>query len=293
MQYDKFRIGFIGAGKVGTSLGRYFFAKGLCIAGYYSKSASSAREAAELTGSHAYSNAAALVRAADLVFLTVPDAAIPTAWEGIRTLPLAGKRILHCSGALSAAVLAGIEETGAQGYSLHPLLSMHDKHSSYKELAGAWFTIEGANIGKNTIKGGATDEIEALIRSLGNRIAPISSDSKPLYHAAAVTVSNFVNALAMLGTELLLSCGLEEEFAQSAWHALFLGNAHNILRDGPVQSLTGPMERGDAPTVRAHMERLNEEERQLYRLLALRLVRMAKEKHPGRDYSALERELRA
>ena len=42
-------IGFIGAGKVGVSLGKYLTERGMTVTGYYSKSRSSASMAAEFT----------------------------------------------------------------------------------------------------------------------------------------------------------------------------------------------------------------------------------------------------
>ena len=47
------RIGFVGAGKVGCSLGRYFAQEHELI-GYTSKTYASAEEAAQLTGSQAF-----------------------------------------------------------------------------------------------------------------------------------------------------------------------------------------------------------------------------------------------
>ena len=49
-------IGFIGAGRVGCSLGRYFIQNGFLISGYYSRSYESACLAAELTGTKPYEN---------------------------------------------------------------------------------------------------------------------------------------------------------------------------------------------------------------------------------------------
>ena len=48
------KIGFIGAGKVGFSLGKYFAENGAELSGYYSRTESSAHEAAAFTGSKAF-----------------------------------------------------------------------------------------------------------------------------------------------------------------------------------------------------------------------------------------------
>ncbi|MBP1591732.1 MAG: NAD(P)-binding domain-containing protein, partial [Oscillospiraceae bacterium] len=51
------KIGFIGAGKVGFTLGKYFAENGMELSGYYSSSVASAKEAAEITGSEYFENA--------------------------------------------------------------------------------------------------------------------------------------------------------------------------------------------------------------------------------------------
>ena len=45
---------------------------------------------------------------------------------------------------------------------------------------------------------------------MGNTVVAISPDSKALYHAAAVMVSNQIVALADMGTALLVKCGFSE-----------------------------------------------------------------------------------
>jgi len=50
---DFMKIGFIGAGKVSTALGKYFYDRGIQISGYYSRSCCSAQNASRLTNSAA------------------------------------------------------------------------------------------------------------------------------------------------------------------------------------------------------------------------------------------------
>ena len=71
------RIAFIGAGKVGCSLARYLGESGAAdIAGFFSRSESSAREAVEFAGGEAFTALAEVAWAADVVFVTTPDGAI-------------------------------------------------------------------------------------------------------------------------------------------------------------------------------------------------------------------------
>lgn len=62
------RIGFIGAGKVGFTLGKYFAVNGLDVAGYYSRNYRSAEEAAAFTCSEAFDSITRLAAYAILFF---------------------------------------------------------------------------------------------------------------------------------------------------------------------------------------------------------------------------------
>ena len=67
------KVGFIGAGKVGFSLGKYFKEKNVDVTGYYSKSPESAKSAADFTNTKAYDAISDLLRESDTLFITVPD----------------------------------------------------------------------------------------------------------------------------------------------------------------------------------------------------------------------------
>ena len=67
------RVGFVGAGKVGTALGELFRSCGIVVSGYSSLLAEDAQAAAEKTASDAYADAAEVVEASDVIFFTVPD----------------------------------------------------------------------------------------------------------------------------------------------------------------------------------------------------------------------------
>ncbi|MDR1395393.1 MAG: DUF2520 domain-containing protein [Deltaproteobacteria bacterium] len=276
------KIGFIGAGKAGFCLGQYLARKGLAPAGYYSKTPASALEAARLTGSKAFESAAGLIDECGLIFFTVPDGLIGPVWEQVSCGPVSGKIAAHLSGSLSSDVFSGHKEKGASAVSLHPLMAISDKYQSHKLLDETVFSIEGDPE--------AAAEVSRLVRSLGNEVFPLDKKHKTLYHCAAAFVSNFSVALAFAGAEMLEKCGLID--AQGALWKLMLNNSRSIAEYGPVQALTGPVERGDCGTAAAHLSVLEGEDRELYRLLALKLVQVSHLKHPERDYGPLEEILR-
>ncbi|MDR1815317.1 MAG: DUF2520 domain-containing protein [Clostridiales Family XIII bacterium] len=276
------KIGFIGAGKAGTSFGRYVAEKrpaGFSLSGYHSRTPASAERAAALTGSRAFADAASLIAASDLVVLSVPDgavAAVAAATDGGAPAGRTGGQaslFCHLSGSLS---LPGIG-------SIHPLAALYDRETAWEKLATAWFSIEGEEA--------FLQAAHALLDALGNPYCEIAKGKKPLYHAASAVASNLVCAVAYTAAELYRACGLPEDFSNNAWRPLFLENAKNIAALGPSAALTGPLERGDAATIAGHLEALAAappDIREAYVALSRVLVDTAREKHPDRDYAEIE-----
>ena len=299
------RIGFIGAGKVGNSLGRYFtesFKKsskgqasgskdsnGLALSGYYSKSISSAKEAAEFTSSKSFESIDELIKKSDIIFVTVPDGSISAVWTEIFDTYVNSpferfKLFCHCSGSLTSELFHDVEIVNAMACSFHPIFAVADKQNSYKELHKAYFTFEGSDQAYN--------EMSDLLASIENPVDRIAANKKTLYHIACVFFSNLVVGLANDGEEIFRLCGLDEEFAKNAWRALFLDNAINVSNKGPSMALTGPAERGDTSTIITHLDSLkasgNQDTLDTYRLLTKSIVEIAKRRHPERNYSEID-----
>ena len=138
------KIGFIGAGKVGFSLGKFFSEGGITVTGYYSRHRESAEEAAAFTETKSYASLADIAKESDALFLTVPDGEITSVYEKLKSIGISDKQICHTSGALSAEeAFPQIKEYGAYGYSIHPLFPISSKKESYKELGDAFFCLEG------------------------------------------------------------------------------------------------------------------------------------------------------
>ncbi len=272
--------GIIGAGKVGCSLAKYFMLHGLSLSGIFDADKKAAETAADFAGTDFEEKLEDLVRKSDVLFLTVPDGQITTVWNQVRELPIEGKYICHCSGALSARdAFPGIADRGAFGYSIHPLFAVSDRFHSYKELSDAYFTIEGDKW--------HLEEIKEFFQSFGNPVRLIDASDKIKYHCAAAICSNQVIALIKESLDLLSDCGFDEESALAALKPLIAGNVHKVLLDGCAASLTGPVERGDVQTVKKHLGCLSEKDRKLYAMLSEKLLSVAGQKNPDRDYSAL------
>lgn len=308
--FKQTRVGFIGAGKVGHSLGKYIscMSQGkpcdVNISGYYSKSLASAESAAVLTESKTFNSLAELINNSDIVFLTVPDGMISIVWREIvseligkpfneisdnhlcelREIAFEERKLFcHCSGSLSSSIFENVKEINASACSFHPMYAIADKMNSYKELSNACFTFEGDD--------DAYSSISSILSIMPNSIGRLDESAKTLYHAACVFFSNLVVGVARDGENILRKCGLNEEFAKNAWHALFLDNAKNIVNKGTTDSLTGPAERADISTIHSHIAQLHEADNNdilsTYCTLTKSIVEIAEEKHPDRDYSEI------
>lgn len=277
------RIGFIGAGKVGFSLGKYFVEHKIPVSGYYSRNMQSAKEAACFTKTRNYSSLEEVVADSEVLFITVSDSAIAEVWNQLKTLPVADKIICHCSGVLSSLVFSDIASFGCYGYSIHPLLAVSSKLQSYQEFSNAIFTIEGEAEYLQVMKD--------LISSCGNKVIPIRAEDKNRYHAAAVLASNLVLGLVETATEELVNCGFSKKDAQDALFPLISGNVGHLKEQSLEEALTGPVERGDSATIERHLQVLEGENKQIYKLLSKKALEIAKRKHLDREYQEMEEKL--
>ncbi len=275
------KIGIIGAGKVGVTLGKYLTDAGVSVTGYYSKTHESADIAATFTNTKSYSQISALIEASDTLFLTTPDGVIQDVWDQIASLDLSEYILCHFSGSLSSHVLSGIGEKKAFGCSIHPMYAFSDKYSSYHNFSEAYLTIEGDTH--------AVKAMTSLFQGLGHHVLTLRSEDKIKYHAAAALASNEMIALMQTSLHLLQECGFGEQDSMSLLTPLVQGNIQSMLERGCVDALTGPVERCDLDTVRHHREVLKGSVAgDIYDSLAPVMLELAQKKHPDQDYTALQ-----
>lgn len=289
------RIGFIGAGKMGFTLGKHFSeyscrcgdssAQEIRVMGYYSRNAQSAKEAAEFTYTKYYEDLYNLVDDCDTLFVTVPDGQIAVMADALNRLGerMEHKIICHTSGALSSQVFSGMGSR-VYGYSVHPIYAVNSKTESYINFSDCFITIEGHER--------YLDKLVDLFTCMGHAVKAISADDKVKYHSAAVFASNLVIGLYHMGAGLLTQCGFSESEAQQALKPLFKNNSENLYSASEyLDALTGPVARCDAETVAGHLEVLDGKENMVYRLLSGELVDIA-DGNTENNYDELRRLLR-
>ena len=252
-------IGLIGAGKVGSSLARFFYEyyvhksiDSLALSSVYSKHVTSANETISLLKKISCNQATAcipkvansiaeLVKNSDIIFVTVPDSVIPFVDEELSLLgkeALKDKLLVHCSGVLSAISALKKSSVLTDTVSLHPMLAFNSKETSIDSIQKAFFTLEGSNAGIQKIK--------TILNETGIEHTVLSNDASPddlkaKYHLASVLVSNCVVGLFSMGQDLLCECGFSKEESLKALSPLFINNANNIIEQGVSHALTGPV----------------------------------------------------
>lgn len=272
------RIGIIGAGKVGTTLGKYLSIHGKNVTGFYSRTHESADEAATFAETETYSSLCKLVEKSDVIFITTPDGVIHQVWGDLLHQDISNRIICHFSGSLSSHVFSGREEAGASGISMHPMYAFSDKFHSYEQFHTAYLTLEGDPE--------AVAVMKPMWEAIGHHVLTLKAEDKIKYHAAAAMASNEMLGLMQASLDILSECGFSEKDSMALLTPLVQGNIASMLEKGCVNALTGPVERGDAQTVRKHLQALEGSKAgKIYQSLGSTMVELAKRRNPDRDYT--------
>lgn len=263
------KLGFIGAGVVGTAIAVRLQEKGHPVVAVASRSKSSADKLANaVDGCQAYERIQEVVDAADIVFVTTPDDEIQ---EAINSLVWRqGQSVVHCSGVDSLDVLQKAKDDGAQVGGFHPLQSFASVTHAIDNLPGSTFAIEAEEPLLDTLKHLAT--------SLDGNFVVLGLGDKAAYHAAAVIACNYTVTLMKMATDMWNTFGVSTEEATKALLPLLRGTINNIENVGLPNCLTGPIARGDIGTILKHLDAIEEKAPELaatYREMGLQTIPIA------------------
>jgi predicted short-subunit dehydrogenase-like oxidoreductase (DUF2520 family) len=224
------RLFVLGRGNLGRSLDRAFRA-----AGQLTSLVPGRTEKIELSSS-------------GIVFLAVPDQAIEDVAARLERLnPARRLSFVHLSGALGLGVLDALRD--------HPLGSFHPLQSFPAPRGPSAF--RGITVAVDATSPQLMRRLRALARAVGAKPRRVGDGDRALYHAAAVYASNYVDVVIAEAVRLLSELGWSEADATVALLPLVEGALAGIRERGPVKALTGPIRRGDAGTVRRHLEALD------------------------------------
>ncbi len=266
------RIGFVGAGPVGTTFGVRLAEQGYPVVGVADlQEESAARFTRLVPGARRFGGAQELVDAVEVVFLTTADDAIASLCAALRWRP--GQIALHCSGASTVQALEAARAQGALVGSIHPCQSFADVEQAIANLPGSTFAIEA----EEPVRGLLLE----MARALHGDTVVLSSEDKVLYHAAAAIACNYFTTIVKIAADLWTRFGKTPADAVKAYLPLLRGTLANIEAVGYPRCLTGPIARGDVATVRRHLAALESQAPEiavLYRELGRHTVPIGREK---------------
>lgn len=276
------KLGFIGAGTVGTALAVRLAEKGYPVVAVASRHYESAKRLAGMVkGCIPYENNQAVADDAEAVFITTPDMAIPEVaaqlkWHG-------GQSVIHCSGADSLDVLEPARQAGARVGGFHPLQTFAGVQIAIDNLPGSTFGLEA----EEPLLG----VLQEMAKALNGNFVVLQAADKVAYHAAAVIACNYLVTLTKLSTDLWQTFNVPRDQAVKALIPLLKGTLNNIANIGIPNCLTGPIARGDTGTVQKHLNALEKIAPELvstYRELGRQTIPVALAKGKIDETKALE-----
>ncbi len=182
-----------------------------------------------------------------LLLLATPDSEIAQVCRTLAPRLEPGAGVVHFSGATS---ISALEAAAGPRACVHPLQTVWPDRGP-DQLEGAHAAVTGDwELGAG------------LARALGMTPFALADEAKPAYHAASVFASNYVVTLTHAAVSLLERAGLGREAALEALRPL----QHRTV-DVAGSPPTGPIARGDAATVAAHLRAVGPELEPLYQAL--------------------------
>ena len=238
------RIGLIGCGRVGVTI-FYILKKHNRIVGVYDTNTRRKGIAQEVLGIKENPNHRTLIEQSDAIFLATPDDDILTAYRKLRVHVSGIKYVFHFSGILPASVMN--KKKGVHRASIHPFATFPELivPPRRKHLH---LSIEGDN--------SAIKAARVIFRSKYFTLRKISKKDKPLYHLIGVFSSNLLIGLLASIYDMAKKLGWQHEEIRHMIHPIIEETLSNVRSSGLLESLSGPLQRGDVTTIRRHLKTL-------------------------------------
>ncbi len=233
------RLAIVGAGRVGRTLGLLARRAGYEIGAVVCRTRAHAEAAAAFIGA---GRPGTRPEGDELTLLSVSDGEIERAARAL--VAPAGAVVAHTCASFGVEVLRPHRPAGA----IHPLRSFADPARAAELFPGTACAVDG--------DAEAVAVLEGFARAIGGAPLRLRTDRKALYHAGAIFASNYVVAALEAALRLFEEAGVGRGEALPAIAALAEGTLANVRTAGVPGALTGPVERGDAGTVRRHAEAL-------------------------------------
>ena len=201
---------------------------------------------------------------AELCLLTVPDAAVEAVARSVAPRLGRSTGLVHCAGALTLEVLQPAAAGRPTG-SFHPLVS----------VVGPETRLAGHSVAVATRSRVLAPVLGRLASALGLRPLRVPEDGRAAYHAGAALAASGLVALLDAAVAAWAEAGIPEREALAGLVPLMRSALDGAEARGTSGALTGPVVRGDAEVVQAHVRALPGEVLPIYRALQQRVLARA------------------
>lgn len=244
MAESRLAVGIVGVGRAGTALGLALQAVGHRVMTVHAVSEASRERAETFFPDAEIADVTAVAAASELLLLTVPDDVLPDLVSGLAQTSgvRPGVFVVHASGRYGLAVLDPLTARGAVPLAIHPAMTLTGTRLDVQRLSGCPFGV--------TAPQPLRPIAEALVMEMGGEPLWVPDDARVAYHAALSHAANHLVTLIADAMDIATQAGIEHP---DRLLAPLVGAAlDNVLRSGDA-ALTGPVSRGDAGTLAAHL----------------------------------------
>lgn len=236
----------LGGGNVATHLAAIFIkTAGISLVQVYNRSITAIEPLREHT---AITNDIKKLKKADIYIIAVSDNAINKISSKITKQ---NALVVHTSGSTTIDVLQSHKNYGV----FYPLQTF--SKNTPVDFSNIPICLEANNPNDLSL-------LENLASKISNTHYHINSKQREHLHTAAVFVNNFTNHLYYIGNQICKEHDMEPTILQP----LLQETAKKTARFSPYTAQTGPARRGDKLTIEKHLEKLTQNQQEIYKLLS-------------------------
>lgn len=286
----RLKVGIVSGGRVGTALGAALERAEHVVVACSAISATSRRLVERRLPDTPVLPVPEVADSAELLLLTVPDSELPGLIGGLAATGAVrpGTIVAHTSGASGVGILAPLATQGCIPLAVHPAMTFTGGEEDVARLTDACFAVTAADETGYAVA-------QSLVLEMGGEPFRVREESRTLYHAALAHGSNHVVTLladslaalrrALAGDELLgqqIVSDAPGGLAERIIAPLARAALENTLHRGQA-ALTGPVARGDAAAVSAHLTALDAVDPDLAQAYCANSLRTAQRAHAPRE----------
>jgi predicted short-subunit dehydrogenase-like oxidoreductase (DUF2520 family) len=203
MNAGRLKIGVVGAGPVGTVLGKALAAAGHQLIGITTTDTKNIERAEAMLTDVPVLSVDEVVQGADFVLFAIPANEISSTVSGLAKAGIfrAGQLIAHTAGEFGIGILESATAQGVIPLALHPAMSFTGTSIDLSRIRESFFAVAAPAV--------ALPIAQALVIEMGAEPVVISEEEREIYYEAISVANNFSKLIVSQSIGLLESVGVE------------------------------------------------------------------------------------